>query len=81
MRRFHVRNLVAMRRALDVHNATCDEPARAILLNPIDHALLGWDFLWGLPVLPSDEVRVKRIRIDCAEDTRETERELPEQSA
>jgi hypothetical protein len=74
---FHIRNLIAMRRALDIHNASCPEPARAILLNPIDHGLLGWDELWGLPVLSDETVRVKRIQIDCAGGTRERERETP----
>lgn len=39
---FRVKNLVALRRALDAHNARCDESAEAILLNPIDHGLLRW---------------------------------------
>ena len=40
-------------------------PAKAILLNPVDHELMGWDELWGLPVLPDDRVPTKRVRIDC----------------
>src|SRR2546430_5314752 len=38
---------------------------RSILLNPVDHELMGWDELWGLPVLPDDRVPTKRVRIDC----------------
>lgn len=76
MGRFHVRNLIAMRHALDSHNATCPERARAIRLNPIDHALLGWHELWGVPVVADESVRVKRIRIDCAADAQEYEREI-----
>jgi len=60
-----VANLVAIRSALDHHNGDCLIAARAILLNPIDHALLGWDALWGLPVLADEAVRVKRVRIVC----------------
>ncbi|MEA2266760.1 MAG: hypothetical protein QOE27_2343 [Solirubrobacteraceae bacterium] len=38
---------------------------RAILLNPGNHELFGWDELWGIPVLPDDWVAPKRFRIDC----------------
>ncbi len=65
VRRFEVVNLAAIRRALDDHNATCEIPARAILLNPVDHGLLGWDTLWGLPVLADERVKVKHGKIDC----------------
>ena len=64
---FHVKNVAAIRACLDHHNATCGARANAILLNPIDHALLGLDELWGIPVLPDDDVRPKRFRISCAE--------------
>lgn len=65
VRRFEVVNLAAIRAALDSHNSSCQTPARAILLNPVDHGLLGWEELWGLPVLPDDRVKVKHGRIDC----------------
>jgi hypothetical protein len=78
VRQFHVRNILAMRQALDEHNSRCDEPAQAILLNPIDHELLGWNVLWGLPVVADERVRVKHIRVDCDGDTREFERVSPQ---
>jgi hypothetical protein len=62
---FESKNLAAIRQALDSHNASCPVPAKAILLNPVDHELMGWDELWGLPVLPDDRVPAKRVRIDC----------------
>jgi hypothetical protein len=62
---FELANLAAIRRALDHHNQTCVVPATAILLNPTDHGLLGWNELWGLSVLPDDRVPVKRVRIEC----------------
>lgn len=74
--RFQVVNLMAMRRALDQHNARCPEPARAFLLNPTDHGLLGWDELWGVPVLADADVPVKRFRIDCAGSAENVEHEL-----
>jgi hypothetical protein len=54
-----------IRRGLDHHAATCPLTPRAILLNPANHELFGWDELWGIPVLPDDRVAPKRFRIDC----------------
>lgn len=62
---FESKNLGAIRAALDHHNATCPVPANAILLNPVDHGLIGWDELWGLPVLADERVPTKRVRIQC----------------
>ena len=62
---FESKNLAAIRAALDQHNATCPVPANAILLNPVDHGLIGWDELWGLPVIADDRVPTKRVRIQC----------------
>jgi hypothetical protein len=63
---FKARNLRAIRSALDDHNADCTTPARAILLNPVDHALLGWEELWGVPLRADPRVAAKRFRIDCS---------------
>ena len=62
---FEAKNLAAIKAALDQHNADCPVPANSILLNPVDHDLLGWDELWGLPVLADERVPTKRVRIDC----------------
>ncbi len=62
---FESKNLAAIRAALDHHNESCPVPANAILLNPVDKELIGWDELWGLPVLPDDRVPTKRVRIQC----------------
>jgi hypothetical protein len=62
---FESKNLGAIRAALDHHNAECPVPANAILLNPVDHELIGWDELWGLPVLADERVPTKRVRIQC----------------
>ena len=67
--RFALKNLIRLRAALDHHNATCGTPARAFLLNPIDHGLMRWEKLWGVPVLPDASIGVKRFRIDCDEYT------------
>ena len=57
--------LAFIRAGLDHHNGTCPMPAKAILLNPANHELFGWDELWGIPVLPDGRVAPKRFRIDC----------------
>ena len=62
---FESKNLGAIRAALDAHNDSCPVPANAILLNPVDKGLIGWDELWGLPVLADDRVPTKRVRIQC----------------
>lgn len=73
---FEARNLAAIRRALEQHNRDCPVPASAILLNPVDHGLLQWDSLWGLPVLASERVPVKRIQIECDGSAWSIEEEL-----
>jgi hypothetical protein len=62
---FTAKNLGAIKAALDQHNASCPVPANAILLNPVDHALIDFEELWGLPVLADDRVPTKRVRIQC----------------
>jgi hypothetical protein len=57
--------LAFVRAGLDHHNQTCPMTPRAILLNPGNHELFGWDELWGIPVLPDERVAAKRFRIDC----------------
>jgi hypothetical protein len=63
--KFEGKNIGAIREALDQHNASCPVPGNAILLNPVDHQLIGWDELWGLPVISDDRVPTKRVRIQC----------------
>ncbi len=63
--KFESKNLAAIRAALDQHNDSCPVAANAILLNPVDHELIGWDELWGLPVISDERVPTKRVRIQC----------------
>lgn len=75
---FEVLNLIALRIALDRHNAECPIKARAILLHPTDHGLMRWDKLWGLPVIADERIQVKRIRIDCDGSAATADEELAE---
>ena len=77
-KRFDIKNLIAMRVALDSHNSTCDDPPISFSLNPTDHGLLRFDELWGLPVVPDSDVKVKSFRIDCASSEGSKENEFPE---
>jgi hypothetical protein len=47
------------------HDASCPMPAQAILLNPGNHELFGWDEIKGVPVQPDDGVLPERFRIMC----------------
>jgi hypothetical protein len=53
-------------RGIDHHAATCPMPPRAVLLNPGNFELFGWDEIKGVPVEPSDSVAPERFRIDCS---------------
>lgn len=73
---FLVKNVIAMRMALEHHNGTCAIPVRAFLLNPVDRTLLPWHELWGIPLLPDERVPVKRIRLDCGGSAWRIEEEI-----
>lgn len=47
------------------HDSTCPMPAKAILMNPANLELFGWDEIFGVPVQADDRVAPKRFRIHC----------------
>lgn len=51
--------------ALVEHDQECDQPVKAVMLNPGNHGLLGWDELYGLPVLSDPAVDPKRFKLVC----------------
>jgi hypothetical protein len=59
------RMIVGIREAWELHAAACDRSPKAILLNPGNHELIGWDEALGLPVLPDPEVPAGNFRIHC----------------
>ena len=67
-----------IRRGLDHHAKSCPLAPRAIVLNPGNHELFGWEELWGIPVLADDRVAPKRFRIDCDGSAFGIEEELRE---
>lgn len=68
--------LRAIRSGIDQHNQSCPLPPKAILLNPGNHELFGWDELWGLPVLADENVAPRRFRIECDGSTINLEEEF-----
>ena len=57
--------LLRIREELAKHEDACDRPAKAILMNPGNFDLIGWDEVLGLPVLPDEKVKPMRAHILC----------------
>jgi len=62
------KNLEAISRAIDQHNANCPFPAAEVRMNPFEVERLGWDEIQGLPVVPDPEIGTGRFRIVCSRD-------------
>jgi hypothetical protein len=62
------KNLEAIARAIDQHNANCPFPAAEVRMNPFEVERLGWDEIRGLPVVPDPEIGTGRFRIVCSRD-------------
>ena len=69
------KNLEAISKAIDHHNATCEYPAVAVAMNPFELERLGWETIRGLPIRPDPSVGTGAFRIVCA---REEPEELEE---
>ena len=65
------KNLEAISRAIDQHDATCEFPAVAIEMNPFEIERLGWDSIRGLPVRPNPEMGTGAFRVVCAREVGE----------
>jgi hypothetical protein len=72
------KNLEAISRAIDQHNATCEWPATAVVLNPFEVERLGWDTIRGLPIRPDPALGTGAFRIECAREEQEPEAETVE---
>jgi hypothetical protein len=62
------KNLEAISKAIDQHNASCPYPAAEVRMNPFEIERLGWDQIRGLPLLPDPELGTGRFRIVCSRD-------------
>ena len=72
------KNLEAISKAIDDHNATCEWPAVAVAMNPFEVERLGWDSIRGLPIRSDPNVGTGTFRIVCAREEPETEEEVVE---
>jgi hypothetical protein len=63
-----VKNLEAISKAIDQHNANCPFPAAEVRMNPFEVERLGWDHIRGLPIVPDPEVGTGRFKIICSRD-------------
>ena len=62
------KNLEAISKAIDQHNANCPFPASEVRMNPFEAERLGWEEIRGLPVVPDPELGTGRFRIVCSRE-------------
>jgi hypothetical protein len=62
------KNLEAISKAIDQHNASCPYPAAEVRMNPFEVERLGWEEIRGLPVVPDPEIGTGRFRIVCSRE-------------
>jgi hypothetical protein len=63
------KNLEAISKAIDQHNANCPFPAAEVRMNPFEVERLGWEEIRGLPVVADPAIGTGRFRIVCSRDT------------
>ena len=69
------KNLEAIAKAIDQHNATCPWPASEVRMNPFEVERLGWEEIRGLPIIGDPEIGTGRFRIVCSRDSESDELE------
>ena len=62
------KNLEAISRAIDKHNADCPWPAAEVRMNPFEIERLGWEEIRGLPIVPDESLGTGRFRIVCSRE-------------
>jgi hypothetical protein len=63
------KNLEAISKAIDQHNANCPFPASEVRMNPYEAERLGWEEIRGLPVIPDPALGTGRFRIVCSRES------------
>lgn len=69
------KNLEAIVKAIEQHDASCDYPAVAVAMSPYEHERLGWDTIKGLPIREDAELGTGRFNVICAGDETEDSQE------
>ena len=73
------KNLEAIVKAIEQHDASCEWPAVAVAMNPFEVERLGWDSIRGLPIRSDPNLGTGRFRVICGRDeVDETEEETVE---
>jgi len=72
------KNLEAISKAIDQHNANCPFPAAEVRMNPFEVERLGWEQIRGLPVVPDEAIGTGRFRIVCSRDLEDDGLEITE---
>ncbi|HWB69277.1 MAG TPA: hypothetical protein VG518_04815 [Solirubrobacterales bacterium] len=62
------KNLEAISKAIDQHNANCAFPAAEVRMNPFEVQRLGWEEIRGLPVVADPQIGTGRFHIVCSRD-------------
>ena len=62
------KNLEAISKAIDQHDANCEYPAMAVAMNPFEVERLGWDSIRGLPIRPDPDLGTGSFNVICAGD-------------
>jgi hypothetical protein len=69
------KNLEAISKAIDQHNASCPFPASEVRMSPFEAERLGWEEIRGLPIVPDPALGTGRFRIVCSQEGDGTELE------
>ena len=70
------KNLEAISKAIDQHNANCPFPAAEVRMNPFEIERLGWETIRGLPIRANAELGTGRFRVVCAREEGEPGEEV-----
>jgi hypothetical protein len=62
------KNLEAIKKAIDQHDANCGQPAIEIAMNPFEVERLGWEEMCGLPIVADGKIGTGRFEIRCERD-------------
>lgn len=78
MSKAQAKNLEAISKAIDQHNANCPYPASEVRMNPFEVERLGWEEIRGLPVVGDPAISTGRFRIVCSREGEDSEIEEAE---